>query len=138
LDPACNPDAILTLRRCFQTAGRGKPVHVLFASKQESNISVMLPYLADACADITLTSFEHPSARTEMDYALFTEDHRYIENPLFALMTLQMEHPEFNANFDMDKEKAAASRKRLLDYARENHLVMAGMHLPEPAFISME
>lgn len=94
LDPACNPDAILTLRRCFQTAGRGKPVHVLFASKQESNISVMLPYLADACADITLTSFEHPSARTEMDYALFTEDHRYIENPLFALMTLQMEHPD--------------------------------------------
>ena len=29
-----------------------------------------------------------------MDYALFTEDHRYIENPLFALMTLQMEHPD--------------------------------------------
>lgn len=51
---------------------------------------------------------------------------------------LQMVHPEFNANFDMDKEQAAASRKRLLDYARENHLIMAGMHLPEPAFISMD
>lgn len=94
LDPACNPDAVLVLRRCFQTAGRGKPVHVLFASKQESNISVMLPYLADACADITLTSFEHPSARLEEDYALFIEDHAYVENPLFALMSLQMEHPD--------------------------------------------
>jgi len=51
---------------------------------------------------------------------------------------LQMEHPEFSGNYDMDKEQAAASRKRLLDYARENNLIMAGMHLPEPAFISME
>lgn len=47
---------------------------------------------------------------------------------------LQMEHPEFNANFDMDKEQAAASRARILQYVKDNNLKMAGMHLPEPGF----
>lgn len=48
---------------------------------------------------------------------------------------LQMEHPEYNANFDMDKAKAAESRVRIIKYAREKGLTMAGMHLPEPAFM---
>lgn len=47
---------------------------------------------------------------------------------------LQMEHPEYNANFDMDKEQAAASRARILEYAKANNLMMAGMHLPAPGF----
>lgn len=47
---------------------------------------------------------------------------------------LQMQHPEFNANFDMDKEQAAASRARILEYVKNNNLTMAGMHLPAPGF----
>lgn len=47
---------------------------------------------------------------------------------------LQLEHPEVCAAFDMDKEEAVKSRIRILNYAKENHLVMAGMHLPAPAF----
>ena len=49
---------------------------------------------------------------------------------------LQLEHPEFSGNYDMDKAQAAASRERLINYAKEKHLIMAGMHLPEPAFIA--
>lgn len=48
---------------------------------------------------------------------------------------LQLEHPEYSGNYDMDKAQAAASRERLIKYAQEKHLIMAGMHLPEPAFI---
>lgn len=47
---------------------------------------------------------------------------------------LQKDHPEINSNYDMDKEKSIKSRKRLMQYARENKLVMAGMHLPPPGF----
>lgn len=47
---------------------------------------------------------------------------------------LQMEHPEYNANFDMDKDQAAASRARILEYVKANNLMMAGMHLPAPGF----
>ena len=47
---------------------------------------------------------------------------------------LQKDHPEINSNYDMDKVKSAESRKRLMQYARDNKLLMAGMHLPPPGF----
>ena len=47
---------------------------------------------------------------------------------------LQKDHPEINSNYDMDKAKSAESRKRLMQYASENKLLMAGMHLPPPGF----
>lgn len=47
---------------------------------------------------------------------------------------LQIKHPEFNSNYDMDKEKSIESRKRILEYAKANGLTMAGMHLPSPGF----
>ena len=47
---------------------------------------------------------------------------------------LQKDHPEINSNYDMDKEKSIESRKRLMQYSRDNKLTMAGMHLPPPGF----
>ena len=47
---------------------------------------------------------------------------------------LQKDHSEINSNYDMDKEKSIESRKRIMQYARENKLLMAGMHLPPPGF----
>lgn len=47
---------------------------------------------------------------------------------------LQLEHPEYCASYDMDKETAVKTRKHFLQYAKENGLTMAGMHLPPPAF----
>jgi glyoxylase-like metal-dependent hydrolase (beta-lactamase superfamily II) len=47
---------------------------------------------------------------------------------------LQKDYPEVNSNYDMDKVKSAESRKRLMQYARDNKLLMAGMHLPPPGF----
>ena len=47
---------------------------------------------------------------------------------------LQKIHPEINSNYDMDKAKSAESRKRIMQYARDNKLLMAGMHLPPPGF----
>ena len=48
---------------------------------------------------------------------------------------LQKDHPEINSNYDMDKPKSAESRKRVMQYARDNKLLMAGMHLPPPGFV---
>lgn len=46
---------------------------------------------------------------------------------------LQLEHPEYCASYDMDKEAAVKARKYFLQYAKDNQLTMAGMHLPAPA-----
>ena len=47
---------------------------------------------------------------------------------------LQMVNPEICASFDMDKKAAIESRKSFLNYAKENGLTIAEMHLPAPAF----
>lgn len=47
---------------------------------------------------------------------------------------LQLNNPEICASYDMDKDLAVKTRIRLLQYAKENGLTMAGMHLPAPAF----
>ena len=47
---------------------------------------------------------------------------------------LQMVNPEICASFDMDKKAVIESRKSFLNYAKENGLTIAGMHLPAPAF----
>ncbi len=48
---------------------------------------------------------------------------------------LQLLHPEICAMYDMDKSNAILSRKRVLKYASDNHLLMCGVHFPHPAFI---
>ena len=48
---------------------------------------------------------------------------------------LQKDHPEINSNYDMDKPKSAESRKRIMQYASDNKLLLAGMHLPPPGFV---
>lgn len=48
---------------------------------------------------------------------------------------LQMVRPEICPTYDMDRQIAIKSRKRLLKYAEDNDLVMAGMHLPYPGFM---
>lgn len=49
---------------------------------------------------------------------------------------IQLPHPEICASFDMDKTLAIQFRKQYLQYVKDKHLMMAGMHLPAPGFIS--
>ncbi len=43
---------------------------------------------------------------------------------------LQLAHPELCAAYDMDPQTAIRTRKHFLEYARQNNLLMAGMHQP--------
>lgn len=78
------------------------------------------------CGVIAMDAVGHTPGHT-----VFQKDSLLIIGDLFHGWELQSVHPEFNANFDMDKAKAEESRRRVLDYARQNHLTVAGMHMPE-------
>jgi glyoxylase-like metal-dependent hydrolase (beta-lactamase superfamily II) len=52
---------------------------------------------------------------------------------LLHAAALQFPVPEACASFDMDKEKAVAARKRILDFAAQEKIPVAGMHLPPPS-----
>ncbi len=45
---------------------------------------------------------------------------------------LQFPRPDWVIAFDVDPPKAVASRKRMLDMAATDRLLVAGMHLPFP------
>lgn len=94
LDGAHNPEAMECLCRCVPTLSRGKPVHVLFASFRDKNIAVELPSLANVVADITLTTFDHPRARTEDEYFLYISDHPFVADAEKALEDLLANFPE--------------------------------------------
>lgn len=63
-------------------------------------------------------------------HTAFQKGNLLIVGDLMHAMALQLPHPEYCANFDGDKEKAIASRKRILEYAKTNGLTISGMHLP--------
>jgi glyoxylase-like metal-dependent hydrolase (beta-lactamase superfamily II) len=46
---------------------------------------------------------------------------------------LSVERPEWQVRFDMDKEKAIATRKRLFDMVAADRIPVAGYHMPFPA-----
>jgi glyoxylase-like metal-dependent hydrolase (beta-lactamase superfamily II) len=46
----------------------------------------------------------------------------------------QMKHPEWGPKYDIDPELAIKSRKKALEMAASDRMLVAGMHLPFPAF----
>lgn len=67
-------------------------------------------------------------------HTAFQKDEILIIGDLIHGFALQINHPEINSNYDMDKEKSIETRKQILDYIKQNNLTMAGMHLPAPGF----
>ena len=56
-----------------------------------------------------------------------------IVGDLLHAAALQFPVPEACARFDRDMEKAVIARKRILDFAAENNIPIAGMHFPPPS-----
>ena len=66
---------------------------------------------------------------------MFQADSILVIGDLIHGAALQLEHPEYGPSYDMDAEAARQSRIRMLNYARQNHLTMWGMHLPAPGYV---
>lgn len=81
------------------------------------------------CGIVAIDAVGHTPGHT-----VFQKGELLVIGDLMHGLALQQEHPEYNSNYDMDKAQSVASRKRILDYARTQGLVMAGMHLPDPGF----
>ena len=68
-------------------------------------------------------------------HTVFQVDSILVIGDLIHGAALQLEHPEYGPSYDMDAEAARQSRIRILNYARQNHLTMWGMHLPAPGYV---
>ncbi len=113
LDCAGNPEAIKTFLQGVSALAKGRPLHVLFATKRGSNIASMLAILGNATDSINLTTFDSPYARTEEDYFLYAADHPYVSDPLLGLKNLKDSYPDDAILFIGDGEFAMSVRGAL-------------------------
>lgn len=68
-------------------------------------------------------------------HALLTVGQVLLAGDLLHAINLQLEHPEICCQFDFDKKSALDARVKWLDYAKTNHLILAGAHLPAPHYV---
>lgn len=94
IDGAHNYEAIDALMKNIWNIGLGKPVHCVFASYRDKNISAILPKIANYVSDIALTTFPDERARNEMDYFLYIDDYRYVEDYRFAIQDILAKYPD--------------------------------------------
>ena len=66
---------------------------------------------------------------------IFQKDSILVIADLIHGAALQFKHPEYCPTYDMDPKVARESRIRILKYAKDNHLTMYGMHLPDPGMV---
>ena len=63
-------------------------------------------------------------------HTIYRTDDKLIVGDIMHGLALQMEHPNFCARFDMDHEKAIASRKAVMEQVKKEGWMMFGMHFP--------
>ena len=85
IDESHNVAGIDRLMDSVTSYANGTPVHVLFGSMRDKNISVELPRLGKDAAEIVLTTFDHPYAKDEMSYFLYEADYAFREDWKMAL-----------------------------------------------------
>ena len=49
------------------------------------------------------------------------------------MIVASIQRPDWHVRFDMDKEKAAATRKRIFDMVATDKVPVTGYHMPFPA-----
>ena len=104
------------------------PKAEVYASKAEYDAWMKMPVDKRAQVETTMNAYK------DRLHLFAFAGKLLVIGDLFHGFALQKDHPEICAQYDMDKTGAIKSRKYYLQYARENGLVMAGMHLPVPAF----
>lgn len=130
----------------------GKPVfpHAkVYASQQEYDGWMQMPDKQKEQVVSTMKAYKDrlhlfapgdtlPGGVVSMNAAGHTPGHTVYQAGCFLIVgdlvhgaALQLVRPDLCASYDMDREAAIHSRKYFLDYARRNHLLMAGMHQPE-------
>lgn len=80
LDGAHNPEAMKMLCSSIMRVTKDKPIHVVFCCFRDKNLGSILSYLGEITDDLTLTTFDHPRARTIDEYFLFLGDYSFEEN----------------------------------------------------------
>lgn len=73
---------------------------------------------------IPIKSFGHTPGHT-----VYRKDDIIFIGDLIHGQDIQIEHPEICATYDIDEKKSIESRKAIINYAKNNKIIIAGCHL---------
>ena len=124
------------------------PKAEVYASRQEYDAWMQMPDEKKMQVAATMEAYKDrlhlvaygdtlPCGVVALDCAGHTPGHTAYRAGRFLIVgglvhgaALQLAHPEICAAYDMDPQSAIKQRRYYLDYARQNHLLLAGMHQP--------
>jgi len=96
------------------------------SSLDDGNKKELIPFVT------AISAYGHTSGHTM--YMLSSKgDQMLFWGDLTHAMAIQMPYPKVALTYDVNPEKAIASRKEVLDYVSKNNIQIAGMHIPFPA-----
>lgn len=79
----------------------------------------------------------HTPGHTVFDIK-FDGEELLIAGDIMHFIEIQLPVPDVAVRYDVDPEKAIESRKKILDYAAENKIKIAGMHITPPGIINVK
>ncbi|MBR2208777.1 MAG: MBL fold metallo-hydrolase [Synergistaceae bacterium] len=79
----------------------------------------------------------HTPGHTVFDIKVDGEE-LLIVGDIMHFIEIQLPVPDVSVKYDVNPEKARESRKKILDYAAENEIKIAGMHITSPGIIEVE
>ncbi len=94
VDGAHNPEGVQSLVNDVSKVAGEKSVHVAFACFRDKNLESMLSGLNFLTPSITLTTFDHPRARTEDEYFIYLGEYQFKDNHQELIQSLIDEHPD--------------------------------------------
>lgn len=94
IDGAHNPEGVNALSKEVENLIKTGDISIVFSCFNDKNIELMLTTLGVITRDITLTTFDHPRARTQEEYFLYLDEYRFIENHQEAIKDILINKPE--------------------------------------------
>ena len=82
------------LCKSLENATNNHRVHTIFACFRDKNLNSLLAIVGESSVDVTLTTFDHPRARTFEDYFLYAEEHKFEEDCVKAIQDTIKEYPD--------------------------------------------
>lgn len=94
IDGAHNPEAMDKLAKSLQNPTENRAIHTVFACFRDKNLNSLLAIIGEVSIDVTLTTFDHPRARTFEDYFLYADEHLFEEDCVKAIKDKMNEFPD--------------------------------------------
>ncbi len=94
IDGAHNVDGIKKLCNSVEKYAKGRPIHVIFACFRDKNVSEMLTNLNYISTDIITTTFDHPRARQEEEFFLYSDVYPFYEDYQSLIKEKMEEYPD--------------------------------------------